>query len=80
MAHRLKGGGIREINVSADVAAGILAAMKKIPMDDHRPPPAVLEALRFTVKMEENLLKVHFSNVVKFASEQDSALMASSLK
>jgi hypothetical protein len=62
------------------MAANILFKMKSIPKGDRHNPPSVLDALRFSVKMEENLNSVHFSQVVKFFSEQDTALMASSLK
>jgi rubrerythrin len=80
MAYRIKGDGISEISISPEIAAGILAKMKAIPKGDIYNPPSVVDALRFTVRMEENLSNVHFSKVVKFTSEQDSDLMSSSIK
>lgn len=78
MVSRLKGEGIKEINVSSEMAANILSKVKSIPRRDN--PPSVLDALRFTIKMEENLASVHISHVVKFYREQDTSLMASSLQ
>lgn len=80
MANRLKGEGISEIRISPETATNILIKMKALPKGGNRNPPSVVDALRFTVKMEENLSRVHFLNVVKFLKEQDTALMASSLK
>jgi hypothetical protein len=80
MVDRLKGAGIREIHVSAEMAQNMLAKMKSIPKGNTPKQPSVLEALQFTVKMEESLNRVHFSHVVKFFSEQDSALLSSSLQ
>jgi rubrerythrin len=80
MASRLKGDGISEICISVDAVAHILSRMKAIPKGDNRKHPSLIESLSFTVKMEENLNSVHFCNVVKFLNEQDTALMASSLK
>jgi len=80
MVSRLRGEGIKEINMSAEVAANILLKVKSIPRGEKRNPPSVLDALRFTIRMEENLTSVHFSHVVKFHSEQNTSLMASSLQ
>jgi rubrerythrin len=80
MVTRMKGEGVKDITVSAELATNILNKMKTIPKAKSNKPPSVLDALRFTVKLEENLNSVHFSRVVKFVSEQDTALMASSLK
>lgn len=80
MALRLKGEGIKEIHILPEKADTMLAKIKTIPKLDRTPPPSVVDMLRFTIKMEESLKNVHFSHVVKFARERDSALMASSLK
>jgi hypothetical protein len=80
MANRLKGEGISEINSSEDLATNLLIKMKSIPKGNRHNPPNILNALRFTVKMEERLKRVHFLHVVKFFNEQDTALMTSSLQ
>lgn len=80
MVSRLRGEGLKEINMSAEVAANILLKVKSIPRGEKHNPPSVLDALRFTIRMEENLASVHFSHVVKFHSEQNASLMASSLQ
>jgi len=80
MVYRLKGEKLKEINVSTDAATNILKRMKTIPKGNNCNPPSIIDALRFSVKMEEILGSVHFSQVVKFTCEQDSALMASSLQ
>jgi rubrerythrin len=80
MANRLKGDGISGINSPLDNATNLLNKMKSIPKENRINPPSVEEALRFTVKMEESLNALHFIHVVKFFNEQDTFLMASSLK
>lgn len=80
MANRLKGDGISEIYISADMATKILIKMKTIPKEDRHHPPSVVDALRFAIKMEDKLNSVHFRHVVKFFCEKDMALMTSSLK
>lgn len=80
MAYRLKGEGIKEINIMPEMADNILAKMKSIPKLDRNNPPSIVDTLKFTIKMEEILKNVHFSQVVKFLRERNSALMASSLK
>lgn len=80
MAHRLKGGGIRRIHGSEEMVRGILIKMKSIPGINRTAPPTVVSALRFTVKMEELLSKVHFFHIVEFLDERDAALLTSKLQ
>jgi hypothetical protein len=80
MLNRIKGVGISDINIPSETAATILNKMKTIPKGDNRKPPSVTDALRFTVKMEESLNSVHISQVIKFSSDQNTVLMASTLK
>jgi hypothetical protein len=79
-ATRLKGDGIKEVNIAPEMAVKILSKMKSIPKSDRSNAPSVVDALKFTIKMEEILNKVHFRQVVEFFSEQDTSLMISSLK
>lgn len=80
MANRLKGEGISEISMPSETATALLAKMKSIPEGVRSSTPSVLEALRFAIKMEENLTRVHFCHVVRFYSQQDMDMLASSLK
>jgi rubrerythrin len=80
MAYRLKGEGISDIALSAERATNILNKMKTIPKGNACTPPSVVDALRFAIKMEENLSRVHISHVVTFYSEQDTTLMVSTLQ
>jgi rubrerythrin len=80
MVDRLKGDGISEINISKELADNILSNMKSILKGKTGNRPSILGALCFAVKMEEKLGSAHLNHVVKFRSEQDSALMVSSIK
>jgi rubrerythrin len=80
MAARIKGEGINEVAISMEKASNILNKMKSIPKNDAHTAPTVIEALGFTVKMEEHLSSVHFRQVAKFFNEADSILMTSSLR
>jgi hypothetical protein len=79
-ATRLKGEGIKEVNVVPEKAAKILSKMKSIPKSERTKVPAIVDTLIFTIKMEETLNSVHFRQVVEFVCAQDGALMISSLK
>jgi rubrerythrin len=80
MASRLKGEGISKIYISSEKATSILNKMKLILSRASQNPPSILEALRFSIKMEENLNCVNFCHVVKFINEQDMVLYTSQLK
>lgn len=80
MACRLKGDGISDIRVHEEAASRLLARMKSIPRDRSVYLPSVEHSLQFSVKMEESLSRVHFSKVVRFHSDRDSQLMASSIR
>jgi rubrerythrin len=80
MASRLKGEGISEVCISAEMATNILTKMKSIPTGNGSNPPSIVEALRFAISMEERLNSVYFRHVVKLCNEQDKDLLASSLK
>jgi len=79
-ANRLKGEGLKEIHVDLETAVKILSKMKSIPKTDKLNPPPVVDALVFSIKMEEILDSVHFRQVVEFISEQDTSLMISSIR
>jgi rubrerythrin len=80
MAQRLKGQGIRKIHDSEETARSIFAKMKSIPMGKGDILPTVESALRFSLKMEELLSKIHFLQVVEFNNQQDARLLTSSLR
>jgi hypothetical protein len=79
-AIRLKGEGIKEINIDKEFAANVLLKMKSIPKGGRSTIPTVVNTLIFAIKMEEILNSVHIRQVVEFENYRDTTLIISSLK
>ena len=80
MASKLKGSGLSEICVSTGTATELLDKMKTLFQWIKKNPVSVIHALRFAIRMEESLEKMHILNVVTFRHEQERELMTANLK
>jgi hypothetical protein len=80
MASKLKGSGLSDICITPEMASEQSNKIKALLKWIQSNPVSVVHALRFAIRMEESLEKMHILNVVRFHYEQDMALMTSNLK
>ena len=80
MASRLKGSGLSRICITPEAATELLDKMKTLLQWINSNPVSAVHALRFAIRMEESLEKIHILNAVTFDHDQDRELMTANLK
>jgi hypothetical protein len=79
MASRLKSEGINELFFTIEEATEMLLNIKTLLYNVRNKPPSKLSALRFTIRMEKNLSKIHLAYMANFADERIKQLFSSTI-